>query len=179
MPFLNKGFERLVFIDETSTNTKLTKRTGWSKLGDRLVDYIPFGHWKSQTFIAGLRCHSLIAPCVLDHPMNKESFETYVEHYLAPELNKGDVVLLDNLSAHRSDKAEAVLRDVGAWFLFLPPYSPDLNPIEMAFAKLKAYLRKAGARTYDEVWKAIGQICDLFTPQECRNFFNACGYEFI
>ena len=100
MPYLNRGFERLVFIDETSTNTKLTKRTGWSKLGERLVDHVPFGHWKSQTFIAGLRCHSLIAPCVLDHPMNKESFETYVEHYLAPELNKGDVVSLDNLSAH-------------------------------------------------------------------------------
>ena len=110
--------------------------------------------------------------------MNKESFETYVEHYLAPELNKGDVVLLDNLSAHSSEKAKAILRDVGAWFLFLPPYSPDLNPIEMAFSKLKAHLRKAGARTYDEVWKAIGEICDLFAPQECRNFFNAAGYEF-
>ena len=100
MPYLNRAMERLVFIDETSTNTKMLKQTGWSAVGERLVDHVPFGHWKSQTFIAGLRCHSLIAPCVLDHPMNKESFETYVEHYLAPELNKGDVVLLDNLSAH-------------------------------------------------------------------------------
>ncbi len=109
----------------------------------------------------------------------RATFETYVETQLAPTLNKGDVVILDNLSSHKSDKAAQILKEVGAWFLFLPPYSPDLNPIEMAFAKLKAHLRKAAARTFDEVWKAIGQICDLFSPNECRNYFKASGYEFI
>lgn len=123
--------------------------------------------------------------CPVDHPMTKPAnlyratFETYVETQLAPTLNKGDVVILDNLSSHKSDKAAQILKEVGAWFLFLPPYSPDLNPIEMAFAKLKAHLRKAAARTFDEVWKAIGQICDLFSPNECRNYFKASGYEFI
>ena len=178
MSFLNKAFERLVFIDETSTNTKLTKQTGWAPVGKRLLDHIPFGHWKTQTFIAGLRCHGLTAPWVLDGPMNQAAFESYVETQLAPTLRRGDVVILDNLSSHKSAKAARMLEKIGAWFLFLPPYSPDLNPIEMAFSKLKAHLRKACARTYDEVWQSIGQICDMFSPNECRNFFNACGYEF-
>jgi transposase len=176
---MGKSLERLVFIDETSTNTKLTKRMGWAPVGERLVDHIPFGHWKTQTFIAGLRCHGLTAPWVIDCPMNKQMFDLYIETQLAPTLKRGDVVILDNLSSHKSEKATKILKDIGAWFLFLPPYSPDLNPIEMAFSKLKAYLRKAAARTYDEVWQAIGQICDLFTPHECRNYFKACGYEFI
>jgi len=167
LPFMGKALERLVFIDETSTNTKLTKRTGWAPVGERLVDHIPFGHWKTQTFIAGLRCHGLTAPWVIDCPMNKQLFDIYVETQLAPTLNRGDVVILDNLSSHKSEKAAQTLRNIGAWFLFLPPYSPDLNPIEMAFSKLKAHLRKAAARTFDEVWNAIGQICDLFSPQEC------------
>lgn len=175
---MGKALEKLVFIDETSTNTKLTKRTGWARVGERLIDYTPYGHWKSQTFIAALRCHGLTAPCVLDHPMNRISFEHYVEHFLAPTLSKGDVVILDNLSSHKSDKAKNILKEIGAWFLFLPPYSPDLNPIEMAFSKLKAHLRKAAARNYHEVCQSIGQICEMFTPQECRNYFKACGYEF-
>ena len=111
--------------------------------------------------------------------MNQQLFELYVETQLAPQLNPSEVVILDNLSSHHSDKAEQILKDVGAWFLFLPPYSPDLNPIEMAFSKLKAYLRKAGARTFDDVWKAIGEICDMFSPTECRNYFKAAGYEFM
>ena len=176
---MGKALERLVFVDETSTNTKLTKRTGWAPVGQRLLDYIPFGHWPTQTIIAGLRHHGLTAPWVLDGPINKASFELYIETQLAPTLRKGDVVILDNLSSHKSSRATQILKDIGAWFLFLPPYSPDLNPIEMAFAKLKAHLRKAAARTYDDVWKSIGQICDLFTPQECENYFKACGYEFI
>jgi len=179
LPFMGRALERLVFIDETSTNTKLTKRTGWAPVGERLVDHVPFGHWKTQTFIAALRCNELIAPWVINAPMNRQTFELYTETQLAPNLNKGDVVILDNLSSHKSEKAAQILRDIGAWFLFLPPYSPDLNPIEMAFAKLKAHLRKACARTFDEVWKAIGKICDLFSPSECRNYFKACGYEFI
>lgn len=179
IPFMNRAIERLVFIDETSTNTKMTKQTGWAPRGKRLYDYVPFGHWRTQTFIAGLRCHGMTAPWVLDGPINRKAFETYIETQLAPTLQKGDVVILDNLSSHKSERAAQILANIGAWFLFLPPYSPDLNPIEMAFAKLKAHLRKAGARTYDEVWQAIGQICDLFSPQECRNYFKACGYEFI
>lgn len=179
MPYLNRAMERLVFIDETSTNTRMLKQTGWSAVGERLVDHVSHSRWKSQTFIAGLRCHSMIAPWVIDCPMNQELFELYVETQLAPELNPSEVVILDNLSSHHSDKAEQILKDVGAWFLFLPPYSPDLNPIEMAFSKLKAYLRKAGARTFDDVWKAIGEICDMFSPDECRNYFKAAGYEFM
>ena len=179
MPYLNRAMERLVFIDETSTNTKMVKQTGWSTVGERLVDHVPHSRWKNQTFIAGLRCHSMIAPWVIDCPMNQELFELYVETQLAPQLNPSEVVILDNLSSHQSDKAEQILKDIGAWFLFLPPYSPDLNPIEMAFSKLKAYLRKAGARTFDDVWKAIGEICDMFSPTECRNYFKAAGYEFM
>lgn len=169
---------RLVFIDETSTNTKLCKQTGWAPKGERLYDHVPFGHWKTQTFIAGLRVNELTAPWVIDCPMNRKTFDVYIETQLAPTLNKGDVVILDNLSSHKSPKAKQILKDIGAWFLFLPPYSPDLNPIEMAFSKLKAHLRKACARTFDEVWKSIGHICELFTPQECQNFFHAAGYEF-
>jgi len=175
---MGKTLKKLVFIDETSTNTKLTKKTGWAPRGERLVDYVPHGHWQTQTFIAGLRCYGMTAPCVLDRPMNRENFEMYIEKFLAPTLTKGDVVILDNLSSHKSAKAAQTLKDVGAWFLFLPPYSPDLNPIEMAFSKLKAHLRKAGARTYEQIWKTIGQICDLFSPKECQNYFKACGYEF-
>ena len=110
--------------------------------------------------------------------MNSAAFDTYIETQLAPTLQPGDIVIADNLSSHKSAGAQACLKAQGNWLLFLPPYSPDLNPIEMAFSKLKAHLRKACARTYDEVWKSIGQICDLFNPQECRNFFKACGYEF-
>lgn len=136
----------------------------------------PFGHWKTQTFIAGLRCDGLTAPWIIDRPMTKEIFEVYVETQLAPALEHGDVVILDNLPAHKSEKASATLRERGAWFLFLPPYSPDLNPIEMAFAKLKAHLRRIGARSIDDLWKAVGSICNLYHPDECRNYFAAAGY---
>lgn len=108
--------------------------------------------------------------------MTKEIFEVYVETQLAPTLEEGDLVILDNLPSHKSDKAKAILKDRGAWFLFLPPYSPDLNPIEMAFSKLKAHLRRIGARTIDDLWKAVGSICDLYSPDECRNYFTAAGY---
>ena len=130
----------------------------------------------SLAFIAGLRCDRLTAPWVIDGPINKACFEAYVETQLAPTLGKGDVVILDNLSSHKSPRAAQILADVGAWFLFLPPYSPDLNPIEMAFAKLKALLRKARARSYDTLWQAVGNICQLFTEEECFNFFKAAGY---
>ena len=166
---------RLVFIDETSVNTKMTPLRGRSLKGERLHADAPFGHWGTQTFIAGLRCHGLTAPWIIDKAMNRVAFDLYIETQLAPTLEPGDVVVLDNLAVHKSQKAAAILKKRGAWFLFLPPYSPDLNPIEMAFSKLKTLLRKAQARTFDTLWPAIGEICELFTPDECWNFFKAAG----
>jgi len=176
-PFFNKALPRLVFIDETSTSTKLTKRTGWAPRGERYRSPAPFGAWKTQTFIAGLRCHGLTAPWIVNAPMNRQIFEIYVETQLAPTLSAGDVVILDNVAFHKSKQAEALIRARGAWLLFLPPYSPDLNPIEMAYSKLKTLLRKHAARSFDAICNALGQICYLFTAKECRNFFKAAGYE--
>ncbi len=167
---------RLVFVDETSTNTKMTRLYGRALCGDRLRALAPFGRWGTQTFIAGLRIFGLSAPWVLDGPMTRAAFDVYVETQLAPTLGKGDVVMLDNLSSHKSEAAAGCLKARGAWFLFLPPYSPDLNPIEMAFSKLKAHMRAAQARNYGALWKAIGDICNLFEPEECWNFFKAAGY---
>ena len=167
---------RLVFLDETSTTTKMTRQRGRARRGQRLRATAPFGHWRTQTFIAGLRCDGLTAPWLLNGPIHRAAFECYIETQLAPALKPGDVVILDNLSSHKSPKASQHLKDKGAWFLFLPPYSPDLNPIEMAFAKLKALLRKAEARTIEALWRAVGDICSLFQDQECWNFFNAAGY---
>ncbi len=169
--------ERLAFIDETSLKTNMIKTTGWAPRGERLVDHTPFGHWNTQTFIAALRCDRLDAPWVIKGAMNRDLFNTYIETQLAPILGRGDVVILDNLSSHKSPYAAEVLRDIGAWFLFLPPYSPDLNPIEMAFSKLKALIRRAAARSYDALWKAAGHVCDRFSDEECFNYFNAAGYE--
>jgi len=169
---------RLVFIDETGTNTKMTRARGRCDRGERLRSKAPFGHWKTQTFVAGLRCGALTAPFVIDAPMDRRIFETDVETQLVPTLEKGDIVIMDNLPAHKSPIAEKAILDRGAQVLFLPPYSPDLNPIEMAFSKLKAHLRARAVRTIDELWKAIGQICDLFQPEECKNYFTAAGYGF-
>jgi transposase len=170
--------ERLVFVDETWTKTNMARQRGRSMRGERLKALAPFGHWNTQTFIAGLRCHGLTAPWVINGPINRAVFEAWVETQLAPTLAKGDVVILDNLPAHKSKLAEDIVKAKGAWLLFLPPYSPDLNPIEMAFSKLKAHLRKAAARTMDDLWKAVGKICDLFSPQECRNYLKQAGYGF-
>lgn len=169
---------RLVFIDETSVNTKMVRTRGRSLRGHRLKATAPFGHWKTQTFVAGLRCYGLTAPWIIDGAMNRKSFEAYVETQLAPTLSKGDVVIMDNLSSHKSVRAEQSINQRGAWILFLPPYSPDLNPIEMAFSKLKAHLRKHAVRTIDALWKVIGDICDLYDPTECQNYFRAAGYGF-
>lgn len=168
--------ERLVFLDETWLKTNMIKTTGWAPKGERLVDHAPFGHWNTQTFIAALRHDRLDAPWVIPGAINAELFATYIETQLAPSLSSGDVVILDNLSSHKTPRAARALREVGAWFLFLPPYSPDLNPIEMAFSKLKALIRKAAARTYDDLWRAAGQVCDLFSPTECANYLAAAGY---
>jgi transposase len=167
---------RLVFLDETSVKTNLTRLRGRAPVGERLYGAAPFGKWRTQTFIAGLTSEELIAPWVIEGAMNQAAFETYVETQLAPLLNPGTVVILDNLGTHKSPRAAEALNEAKSWFLFLPPYSPDLNPIEQAFSKLKAHLRRIGARTYDDLIAAIGDVCDLFEPQECRNFFKAAGY---
>ena len=168
---------RLAFIDETSLKTNMIKKTGWAPRGERLIDHAPHGHWNTQTFIAALRHDRLDAPWILKGAMDREMFDLYIETQLAPTLHKGDVVILDNLPVHKPPKSQALLKEQGNWFLFLPRYSPDLNPIEMAFAKLKELIRKAAARTYDDLWQAVGHVCDLFTDEECFNFFKAAGYE--
>ena len=168
--------QRLVFIDETSTNTKMTRLRGRAPRGDRLQASAPFGRWRTQTFIASLRPWGLTAPWVIEGAMDREAFEAYVETQLAPTLREGDVVILDNFKPHQSEHAADCLKRKKAWFLFLPAYSPDLNPIEMAFAKLKALLRAAGARTYEALWRTVGDICGLFDPQECWNYLKEAGY---
>ena len=175
---MREQLHRLVFIDETATKTNMTRLRGRALNGQRLRARAPFGHWKTQTFIAGLRSDGLTAPWIIDRPMTKQILEIYVETQLAPTLDPGDVVILDNLPSHKSEKAKNMLRQRGAWFLFLPPYSPDLNPIEMAFSKLKAHLRRIGARTIDDLRHAVGSICDLYSPEECSNYFKAAGYAY-
>lgn len=154
----------------------MARLRGRSPRGERLKAAIPHGHWKTTTFIAGLRSDRLIAPWVIDGAMDGDSFVTYVETQLAPDLEPGDVVIIDNLSAHKRNEASQAIRAKRAWLLFLPPYSPDLNPIELAFSKLKAHLKRIAARTIEDLWAAIGQICDLFTEQECLNYFAEHGY---
>ena len=168
--------ERLIFIDETSIKTNMTPLRGRALKGQRLKGDVPFGKWHTQTFIAGLRCDGLIAPWVINGAMDGAAFDTYIRTQLAPTLRRGDVVICDNLNVHNSPRAAQALAERGAWLLFLPKYSPDLNPIEQAFAKLKTLLRKAKARTYEALWKALGDVCELFTPDECWNFFKAQNY---
>ena len=144
--------------------------------GQRLVCPVPHGHWKTTTFIAGLRHDAITAPLVIDRPMNGIIFKAYVEQMLAPTLSPGDIVIMDNLSSHKIDGVRQAIEDKGAKLLYLPPYSPDFNPIEMAFAKLKTLLRKAAERTVDALWDTIGQALDTFTPQECVNYFKHAGY---
>jgi len=176
-PFMRNMLEWLAFIDMTSLKTNLIKTTGRAPVGERLIRHAPFGHCNTQTFIAALRHGRLDAPCVIDGPINRELFDLSVQTRLIPTLRRGDVVILDNLSNHKSLKAAALLQDIGAWFLCLPPCCPDVNPIEMAFAKLKTLIRKAAARTCDTLWQTVGHVCDLFTEQECNNYFEAAEYE--
>jgi transposase len=154
----------------------MIRRHGWGPRGERLVDAAPHGHWHTTTFIAGLRSTGFVAPLVLDGPMTKDAFLAYVEQVLAPALSPGDVVILDNLPAHKVAGAEKAISATGASLLRLPPYSPDLNPIEQAFAKLKTLLRKAAARTREELWTTIGRLLDAFTPNECSNYLANSGY---
>lgn len=167
---------RVVFIDETAVTTNLTRLRGRAKRGERLTMDPPFGSWGTQTLIAGLTQEALIAPWVIKGAMDGTAFVAYIREVLVPEIAPGTVVILDNLVTHRNREAAQALRDHGCWFLYLPPYSPDLNPIEQALSKLKAHLRNIGARTFTEVFEAIGSICDLYDPYECWNYFNAAGY---
>lgn len=171
--------ERFVFLDETGATTAMTRLYGWGSRGERLVDAAPSGHWKTTTLVAGLRSDGVIAPCVLDGPMTGEVFRAYVEQMLAPALTSGDVVVLDNLPAHKVAGVRDAIKAAGASLLYLPPYSPDLNPIEQFFAKLKALLRKVAARTRDALWTTIGTMLDAFTPAECHNYIANSGYEFV
>ena len=168
---------RLIFTDETAVTTKMTRLSGRSLRGARLKADAPFGHWRTQTFfIAGLRVVELAAPWVLDGPMNRAAFETYIETQLAPCLQPGEVVIADNLSSHKSAVAQVFLKAQGNWLVFLPPYSRDLNPIEMAFSKLKAHLRRMKARTFDTLFESVAEACELFPQQECQKYFRAAGY---
>lgn len=169
--------ERLVFIDETWASTNMARQRGRAPKGERLLAAIPHGHWKTTTFVAGLRLSGMMAPMVLDGPINRDAFQAYIDQVLVPELKPADIVIMDNLSSHKGAKVREAIEAAGAILLYLPPYSPDLNPIENAFAKLKALLRKAAARTVDGLWAAIARVIDLFTPEECLNYFIAAGYD--
>ena len=170
---------RLVFVDETGATTKMARLRGRAPRGERCRAAIPHGHWKTTTFVAGLRRDGMTAPMVLDGPMNGPAFLAYVEQVLVPTLRPGDIVIMDNLAPHKSAAVRKAIEAVGASLLLLPPYSPDLNPIENAFAKLKALLRKAAERTVDGLWRRIGFLIDAFTPKECANYFAAAGYDAI
>jgi len=169
--------ERLVFIDETWASTNMARTHGRCRRGERLRASVPHGHWKTTTFVAGLTRRGMIAPFVLDGPVNADAFEVYVEKILVPDLRAGDIVVMDNLSSHKRPSIRAKIEAAGGELRFLPPYSPDLNPIEKAFSKFKANLRKAAERTVPALWDTIGRVIDLFTPTECANYFISCGYD--
>lgn len=155
----------------------MTPLRGWAPKGERLVDYAPHGHWKTTTFIAALRHDEITAPYVFDSPINGESFLAWVEQSLAKNLRQGDIVVMDNLGSHKVSGVREAIEAAGATILFLPPYSPDLNPIEQVFSKLKALLRKAAARTVDALWAALGKLLDSFSPTECSNYLANSGYQ--
>jgi transposase len=168
--------ERLVFIDETGAKTNLVRLYGRAPRGQRLVAPVPHGHWMTTTFVAALRNDEITAPCVFNGPMDGVSFLSYVEHFLAPTLRQGDVVVMDNLSSHKVAGVKVAIERASATLRYLPAYSPDLNPIEQAFAKLKAALRKAAARTFEALVKAIADALASFTSQECANYLANSGY---
>jgi transposase len=167
---------RLIFLDETGARTDMVRRHAWAPVGERALGHAPGGHWKTTTFLAGLTAEGLIAPFVIDGPMDRAIFTEYVRQVLAPELRAGDIVILDNLPGHKGEEAAELIAGCGAQLLFLPPYSPDLNPIEMLFAKLKGLLRKAARRTKEALWKTIGDFLSRFSAEECANYIRHAGY---
>jgi transposase len=167
---------RLVFIDETWAKTNMTRTHGRCQRGQRLVAKVPHGHWRTLTFLAALRADRIDAPCVLDGPINGLSFKAYIEQFLVPTLRPGDIVIMDNLGSHKGPAIRRALRAAGAKLFFLPPYSPDLNPIEQVFSKLKALLRKADERSSEATWKRIGSLIECFSPAECANYLRNAGY---
>jgi len=175
------GFDldRLVFVDETWASTNMARRYGRAPLGARLVDAVPYGHWKTTTLVAALRATGLTAPMVIDGAVNGDLFVAYVEQVLVPSLRVGDVVVMDNLSSHKRSEVRRRIEAAGCRLEYLPPYSPDVNPIELVFAKLKALLRKEGKRTMEGLWEFLGQALDAFAPDECRKYFRRCGYNAI
>ena len=168
--------ERLVFIDETWIKTNMAPLRGWGPKGKRLRGFAPYGHWRTLTFLGALRCDRLAAPCVFDGPINGECFRAYVEQQLAPILRPGDIVVMDNLGSHKSSAVRRAIRDASARLWYLPPYSPDLNPIEQTFAKIKHWMRQAQKRTIQDVWHHIGRLVEAIQPAECSNYFANAGY---
>jgi transposase len=168
--------KRLVFLDETGAATDMIRRYGRSPRGARVIDKAPHGHWKTTTFVAGLRSDRIVAPMVVDCPMNGVIFRAWVEQQLVRDLEPGDVVVMDNLAAHKVAGVAEAIESAGAELLYLPPYSPDLNPIEQVFAKLKSLLRKAAQRTIEDLWREIGELLDRFPPAECANYLANSGY---
>jgi transposase len=166
----------LVFIDETWAKTNMTRSRGRAPRGERVIDYVPHGHWKTTTFLAALRLNGMTAPLVIDGAVNGEIFLAYVRQHLAPTLKHNDIVVMDNLSSHKIEGVRKAIEATGAKLLYLPPYSPDLNPIEQVFAKLKALLRKYRERTMDGLWNRLGALIDFFPDTECANYFKHCGY---
>ena len=171
--------QRLVFIDETWIKTNMAPLRGWGPKGERLRGFAPHGHWRTLTFLGALRCDRLTAPCVFDGPINGDSFRAYVEQQLVPVLKRGDIVVMDNLGSHKSAAVRRLIAAAGARLWYLPPYSPDLNPIEQAFAKIKHWMRVAQKRTVDETWRHIGHLVGTFEPTECSNYFANAGYASI
>jgi transposase len=167
---------RLIFLDETWATTNMSPTRGWALKGERLVCAVPHGHWNTTTFLCGLRTSGLVAPLVLDSAINGPAFLAYVRQFLTRELSPGDVVVLDNLSSHKVGGVRETIEARGATLLYLPPYSPDLNPIELAFSKLKRLLRDAAERTVEALWRTIGRLLERFTPQECENYIRHCGF---
>ena len=172
----NLDGDRLVFIDETWLKTNMAPTRGWAPRGARLPGWAPHGHWKTLTFIAALRRDRLSAPCVFDGPINGRSFQAYVEQALLPTLRPGDIVVMDNLGSHKGKAVRGAIQGAGARLLFLPPYSPDLNPIEQLFAKLKHLMRKAAARSVDDICRRLGDLLDTISSTECANYFRNSGY---
>ena len=166
----------LVFLDETGTSTSMARTRGRARRDARLVGRVPHGHWKITTFLAALRCSGITAPFVIDHPMDGAIFLAYVRQCLVPTLTAGDIVVMDNLKPHKVAGVREAIEAAGATLRYLPPYSPDLNPIELLFAKLKALLRKAAEREIAALWDRIGNLLDVITPEECTNYFRHDGY---